>query len=80
MAGAGTTAVVVGAGGVATAVVVGAGGATTVEAGPGFEPPARGGEECLTFDQKLCPLCVFTMAGLEKERIWRGWEEERFQK
>ena len=44
--------------------------------GPGLDPPAEGGEERRTRGLKLCPLCVFTMAGLEKERRWRGWEEE----
>ena len=56
-------------------VAVGAG----VEAAePGLEPPVGGGEDCLTLSRKLCPPRVFTMAGLEKERRWRGWEEERF--
>ena len=54
---AGTTAVAMVAGGVAAAV-----------AGPGLEPPAGGGEDCLTLGRKLCPLYVFTMAGPEKER------------
>ena len=69
--------VVAGAG---TAAVVGARGAAAAAVGPGLEPPAGGGEDCLTLGWKLCPLRVFTMAGLEKERRWRGWEEERFQK
>ena len=34
----------------------------------GLELPARGGEEWRTLGQKLCPLRVFTMVGLEKER------------
>ena len=59
---------------------MGAGGAATAAAGPGLEPPEGGGENCLTLGRKLCPLRVFTMAGLEKERRWRGWEEERFEK
>ena len=49
-------------------------------AGPRLEPPAGGGEDCLTLGQKLCPSFIFTMAGLEKGRRWRGWEEERFHK
>ena len=47
---------------------------------PGLELPAGGGEDCRTLGRKLCPPRFFTMAGLEKEKRWRGWEEERFQK
>ena len=77
-AGASTAAAVVVAGMAAAAVV--AGGATVVAAGPGLEPPTGVGEDSLTLGQNLCPSYVFTMARLEKERRWRGWEEERFQK
>ena len=51
-----------------TVVTMVARGATTAAAGPGLDPPAGGGEDCLTLGRKLCPLRVFTMAGLEKER------------
>ena len=67
-----------GAGTAAAAMV--AEGAEAVAARPRLEPPAGGGEDYLTLGRKLCPPRVFTMAGLEKERRWRGWEEERFQK
>ena len=70
---------VAGGAGTATAVVV-AGGAAAAVAWPGLEQPAGGGEDCLTMGRKLCPSYIFTMAGLEKERRWRGWEEEGFQK
>ena len=70
-----------------TAAVVGiaatttvARGAEAVAAGPGFEPPVGGGEDYLSLGWKLCPSRVFAMAGLDKGRRWRGWEEERFQK
>ena len=66
--------------GAGTAAVVGAGGAAAAAVGPGLEPSVGGGEDCLTLGWKLCPPRVFTMAGLENERRWRGWEEERFQK
>ena len=75
--GAGTVMAVVA--GTTVAVMV-AGGAAVNVAGLGLESPARGGEDCLTLGRKLCPPRVFTMVGLEKERRWRGWEEERFQK
>ena len=39
---------------------------------PGLEPPIGGEEDCLTLGWKLCPPLVFTMAGLKKERRWRG--------
>ena len=51
-------------------------GAAAAAAGPGLDLPVGGGEERCTRGLKLCPLRVFTMAGLEKERRWRGWEEE----
>ena len=63
---------------VATEVV--AGGAATAAADPGLESPVGRGEDCLTLGRKLCPPHVFTMARLEKEMRWRGWEEKRFQK
>ena len=44
--------------------------------GPGLDPLAGGGEERHTRGLEFCPPRVFTMAGLEKERRWRGWEEE----
>ena len=56
----------------------GSGGGAVVAAattGPGLDPPTRGGEEQRTRGLKMCPLRVFTMDGLEKER--RGWEGER---
>ena len=42
-----------------------------------LEPPK--GEEKTTslWARKLCPSRFFTMAGLEKENRWRGWENER---
>ena len=58
-------------GAVVVATVVAAAG------GPGLEPPAGGGEDCITLGRKLYPSRVFTMAGLEKER---RWEEEGFHK
>ena len=66
-AGGGTTAT--------TAVVVGEGAAAAI-VGLGLDLPAGEGEERRTRGLKLCPLHVFTMASLEKERRWRGWEEE----
>ena len=54
--------------------------ATVAAVGSRLEPPAGGGEDCLTLGWKLCPPYIFTIAGLEKGRIWRGWEEERFHK
>ena len=63
--------------GIATTVVA-VGGGTAVAAaatGPGLDPRTRGGEEQRTRGLKMCPLRVFTMDGLEKER--RGWEGER---
>ena len=32
----------------------------------GLGPPTKGGEDCLTLGQKLCPPCVFTMARRRK--------------
>ena len=58
-----------GAGTTAAAVVDG--GAAAAAAGPGLKAPAGGGEDFLTLDWKLCPSCVFTMVGLDKERRWR---------
>ena len=81
--------VAVGARMVATAVAAaGAGTATTavvatvvvVAGGPGLEPSAGEGEDCLTLGRKLCPPRVFTMDGLENKRRWRGWDEEGFHK
>ena len=66
--------------GAATAAVAEAAGAAAAAGWPGLELPARGGENCLTLGLKLCPSHVLTMARFEKERRWRGWEEERFQK
>ena len=51
-----------------------------VGAGPRLELPAGGGQDCHTLGRKLCPPRVFTMARLEKDKRWRGGEEERFQK
>ena len=48
----------------------GRGGAAAV-ARPGLDPPVGGGEELRTRGLKLCPLLVFTMDRLEKERM--GW-------
>ena len=62
------------------AMEVVAGGAATAAAEPGLESLVGRGEDCLTLGRKLCPPHVFTMAGLEKERRRRGWEEKRFQK
>ena len=64
--------------GAAAAVV--AAGAVAGGAGLGLELLGRGEEDCPTLGRKLCPPRLFTMAGLEKEKRWRGWEEERFQK
>ena len=58
----------------------GAVGATTAGVGLGLELPVGVGEDCRTLGRKLCPPCVFTMAGLEKEKRWRGGEGRRFQK
>ena len=55
-----------------TAVAVVAGGAAAAAAGLGLELATGGGEDCFTLGRKLCPSRVFTMAGLEKERRWRG--------
>ena len=63
---AGTTAAVV------VAVAMAAAG------GPGLEPPAGGGEDCLTMVQKLCPPRIFTMAGLERKRMGGGGFSEMF--
>ena len=56
---------------VAAAAVVGGGAAAAI--GPGLDLPAGGGEELRIRGLKLCPLCVFTMAGLRKKR--RGYDE-----
>ena len=62
------------AAGAGTVAVVGARGASAGGAGPGLEMLARGGEDCRTLGLKLCPPCVFTMAGLTREKRWRGGE------
>ena len=77
-AGAGTTAVAMAARAKTTGAV--ATGAAGVGARPGLELPVGAGEDCRTLGQKLCPPRVFIMAALDKEKTWRGWEEERFQK
>ena len=64
----------------AAAVAMVAAGVVAAATGQGLEPSAGGGEDCLTLGWKLCPPRVFTMAGLEKEKRGRGWEEERFLK
>ena len=69
--------------GLGTAAVVATGGGTAAAAAavvlwPVLEPPSREGEDDLTLGRKLCPARVFTMVGLEKERRWRGLEEESF--
>ena len=64
----------VGGGTAAVAVVVVGEGAATAAADPELDSPIGGGEERCTRGLELCPLRVFTMAGLEKERRWRGWE------
>ena len=75
--------------GTATAVAVAVGaalaGAVAVEAAAvgarlRLELPLGGGEDYYTLGLKLCPPRVFTMARMEREKRWRGWEEERFQK
>ena len=63
-----------------TTAVTGAVGAATAVAGHGLELLTRGGKDCRTLGQKLCPPGVFTVAGLEKEKKWRKGEERRFQK
>ena len=81
--GAGTAGAVVARAGTAAAATAGAGTTATVVAvgaGPWLELLAREGEGCHTLGRKLCPPHVFTMAGLDKEKRWRGWEEERFHK
>ena len=70
---------VAGASKVATATAA-AGAGTKAGAGPGLELLTWGGEDCYTLGQKLCPLRVFTMARLEKDKRWRGWEKRRFHK
>ena len=50
-----------------------------VAAGPGLDSLEREGEERRALGLKLCPSRIFTMVGLEKERRWRGWEEESFK-
>ena len=79
-AGAGTATTAAAAAPVEAGTAMAAVAAGAAATGPGLEMPARGGEDCLTLGLKLCPPSVFTMAGLEKEKRWRGWEEERFQK
>ena len=69
--------VAVGVGTAAAAVAV---EVATAGEGPGLELPIGGGEDFRTLGWKLCPPCVFTMAVLENEKRWRGWEDERFQK
>ena len=66
----------VGGGTAAAAAVVVGEGAAVVEEGPGLDPPIRGGEKSCIRGLKLCPPRIFTMAGLENKRRWRGWEEE----
>ena len=68
------------AAGEGTTAGAGAARAAVAAAGPGLGLSARGGEDCRTLGRKLCPLCVFTMAGLEREKRWREEEERRFQK
>ena len=63
--------------GTATAAA-GAAGVPTEAARPGLGLPAGGGEDCLTLGLKL--WCVFTIAWLEKEWRWRGWEEKMLKK
>ena len=82
-AGAGTAAaavVAVGVGTAATTVVATRAGTVVAAVAAELELLAGGGEDFRTLGRKLCPLRVFTVAGLEKEKRWRGWEEERFQK
>ena len=50
--------------------------AAAAAVGPVLDLSTGGGEERRTQALKLCPPRVFTIAGLEKERRWRGWEEE----
>ena len=78
--GAGMVAAAVAAAGAGTATAAVVAIAVVVAGGPGLEPPAGEGEDCLTLGQKLCPPRVFTIAGLEKKRRWRGWDEEGFHK
>ena len=66
----------VGGGTTATLVAVVGEGATAATAELWLDPPTGGGEERHTRGLKLCPPHVFTMAGLEKERRWIGWEED----
>ena len=47
-------------------------GAAAVAGWLGLELQAGGGEDYLTLGLKLCPPHILTMAGLEKERRWRG--------
>ena len=70
-----------GVAGVAAATAARAVGATVATGWLRLELPAGGGEDCLTLGLKLCPPRVLTMAGLEKQRRWRGdGKEDRFQK
>ena len=58
--------------GAAAAATTGAVGAAAMAGWPGLDLSAGGGEDCLALGLKLCPPRVLTMAGLEKERRWRG--------
>ena len=60
----------------AAAVGGGAVAATAALSVSGLDPPTGGGEKWCTRGLKLCPSCVLTMPGSEKERRWREWEEE----
>ena len=67
-----------GSGTAATGAATATGGAAgeAVSVGwPKLELPVGGGEDYLTLGQKLCPLCVFTIAGLEKD-IRKGCRNE----
>ena len=64
--------------GTAAAVVAEVGADTAAAGGPGLEPSTGGGEDCFTLGRKLCPPRVFTMVGLEKERMGGGSFSEMF--
>ena len=62
----------VGAVGTTAATAAGAAGGAAAAAAVAEGTATGGGEELRTLGRKACPPWVFTMVGLEEERMWRG--------
>ena len=56
-----------------------AGAAAAVAGAARLELSAGAGEDCHTLGRKLCHPSIFTMAGLEKEKRWRGGRRQDFR-